>query len=58
MRQVSRWYDVDVEYRGQVTNRKFIGGVERNANFSDLLKILEFNNIHVTAEGKKLIVKP
>lgn len=58
MRQVSRWYDVDVEYQGQVTNRKFIGGVDRNANFSDLLKILEFNNVHVTSEGKKLIVKP
>lgn len=58
MRQVSRWYDVDVQYEGQIPNRRFDGSISRNANLSDLLKILEFNNIHFSIEGKKIIVRP
>lgn len=58
MRQVSRWYDVDIQYQGNLPDRKFVGGISRNASLSDLLKILEFNNIHFTVEGKKIIVRP
>jgi transmembrane sensor len=58
MRQVSRWYDVDVQFKGELSKRQFVGGLPRKADFADLVKILEFNNIHVTVEGKKLIVKP
>ncbi|MFB9843923.1 FecR family protein [Mucilaginibacter ginsenosidivorans] len=58
MREVSRWYDVDVQYQGDIPDRKFMGGISRNANLSDLLKILEFNNIHFTVEGKKITIKP
>jgi len=58
MRQVSRWYDVDVEYQGNLPDRKFIGGISRNASLADLLKILEFDNIHFTVQDKKITVKP
>jgi transmembrane sensor len=58
MRLVSRWYNVDVEYSGIVKHRSISGGISRNANFSELLKILELNNIHFTMEGKKIKVNP
>jgi len=56
MRQVSRWYDVDVEYRGNIPARSFTGGISREANLSALLKILELSDIHFTIEGKKITV--
>jgi transmembrane sensor len=58
MRQVSRWYDVDVLYDGQIPTRLFDGSISRDANLSDLLKVLEFNNIHFTVNGKTITVRP
>jgi transmembrane sensor len=57
MRQVSRWYDVDIRYDGQIPTRQFDGSVSRNANLSDLLKVLEFDNIHCKVEGKTITVQ-
>ncbi|WP_306565201.1 FecR family protein [Flavobacterium lindanitolerans] len=62
MRQVARWYDVQVEFKGNVPERYFTGGVHRNANLSELLKILMLNDIHFTLmnnqKNRKLIVEP
>ena len=58
MRRVSRWYDIDVEYRGNITERKFTGGIARNSDISVLLKILELNQIHYSVEGKKIVLMP
>ncbi len=41
MNQVSRWYDVDIEYKGEVSNKTFSGIVSRKSNVSQLLKIME-----------------
>jgi len=62
MRQVSRWYDVQVEFKGNVEERYFTGGVHRDADLSELLKILMLNDIHFTLmndhKNRKLIVEP
>jgi transmembrane sensor len=58
MRKVSRWYDIDVEYRGNITERKFTGGIARNSDISVVLKILELNQIHYSVEGKKIVLMP
>jgi len=58
MRQVSRWYDVDVVIEGNISDRHFVGGISRKSNLSDLLKILEFENVHFVTDGKKIVVKP
>ncbi|HWK03572.1 MAG TPA: FecR domain-containing protein [Puia sp.] len=58
MRQVSRWYDVDVHYEGRLPARKFVGGISKNADLSNLLKILEFNNVHSKVVGKVITIKP
>ncbi|ATP56958.1 hypothetical protein CPT03_10925 [Pedobacter ginsengisoli] len=58
MRQVARWYDVEVEYRPGIPNRSFSGDISRGSSISSLLKILELNDVHFVVEGKKIIVMP
>lgn len=58
MRQVARWYDVEVEYRPGIPDRSFSGDISRGSSISSLLKILELNDIHFIVEGKKIIVMP
>jgi transmembrane sensor len=58
MRQVSRWYDVEVEFQGNITDDGFTGKVSRNVPLSKLLNVLEQYEIHFKIEGKKIIVLP
>jgi len=56
MRQVSRWYDVDVEFRGTIPQDEFVGKIKRNSNISGVLKILELSDIKCRVEGRKIII--
>ena len=56
MQFVSRWYDVDVLYEGEIPQREFGGDIEKNLKLSQLLKILEKNDLQFRLEGKKLVV--
>lgn len=56
MRQVARWYNIKVVYDGKISNRLFTGEVMRNANLSDLLKILEESNIRFKINGNTITV--
>jgi hypothetical protein len=57
MHEISRWYDVDVVYSGKVPVRHFEGKISRDANLSQVLKILELSNVKFRVEGKKIIVE-
>jgi len=56
MRQISRWYDLDVVYQGKITDEKYVGEIPRNSNLSEVFKILELNHVHIDAKGKVLTV--
>jgi ferric-dicitrate binding protein FerR (iron transport regulator) len=57
MRQVSRWYDVEIQYRGDFSNLNFGGTISRKANVSELLKLLEATeSVRFIIEGRKIIV--
>ncbi len=56
LRQLSRWYDVDVVFEGNIPHREFAGKMQRDLNLSQVLKILKKNNVNFRIEGKKLIV--
>ncbi len=57
MQVISRWYDVDVEYKGMNKADRFGGTFSRSANLADLLKVLELlGETHFKIEGKKIIV--
>jgi transmembrane sensor len=59
MRQVERWYDVDVVYRTDRGDQDFTGVVSRNKNVSALLQMLELTGtVHFKIEGKRIIVLP
>lgn len=55
MRQISRWYDVEVEYQGNVTG--LIGGsISKTVNVSSVLEMLEkTGEVKFKIEGKKII---
>jgi transmembrane sensor len=56
MRQLSRWYDVNVEYEPGVKSDVFFGKIERSSGLNKVLKILELGGVHFRVEGRKLIV--
>ncbi|MEO9146497.1 MAG: FecR domain-containing protein [Ginsengibacter sp.] len=56
LKEVSRWYDVDVVYQGHNQPRQFVGEIQRDLSLSEMLKILEKNKVHFKIEGKNLIV--
>lgn len=41
MRKVSRWYNVEISYKGNMNNKDFTGTISRNKNISELLRMLE-----------------
>jgi len=59
MRQIARWYDVDVKYTGNVSDKSFAGAISRTANVDETLKILELTgSIHFHIEGRTITVTP
>lgn len=58
MRQIARWYDLEVSYEGTIPTREFSGKITRNTNVSNVLRILEQSNIHFRLEQKRIIVTP
>jgi len=58
MRQIARWYDVDIEYQKNV-DEKFYAEISRNTNVSNVFRILEeTGGVHFVIEGKKVVVLP
>ncbi len=58
MRQIGRWYDLDISYEGTMPEREFSGKITRNTQLSNVLKILEQSNIHFRMEQNRIIVAP
>lgn len=58
MRQIARWYDVEVVYEGTVKDEHFYGKIERSYTLSEVLKVLQLGNIKFRVEGRKIIVMP
>lgn len=58
LRQLSRWYDVDIEYKGTIPQREFEGEIQRDLTLSQVLRILEKNQVNISIEGKKMVVMP
>lgn len=56
MRQICRWYNMEVEYRGVSTKHEFVGEIERSAPLAEVLAILEVGNLSFTIDGRKIIV--
>lgn len=58
MRQISRWYNVEVVYEGKIPAGHFSGLVSRRNDISQVLKIMEMGGVRFKVEKRKVIVLP
>ena len=57
MRQIGRWYDVDVEYSGNFSGKHLGGTISRDVNASKVFEMLEMTGIaKFRIVGKKVLV--
>ncbi|MDP9080600.1 MAG: DUF4974 domain-containing protein [Bacteroidota bacterium] len=57
MKKISRWYDVSVSYKGDVSDQKFGGTFYRSKSITELLQYLgKIGKVHFTIEGRRIIV--
>jgi hypothetical protein len=52
MRQIARWYDVNVIFQGKKPEGSFEGKLPRSASIENVIKILNVNNIKARLNGK------
>ncbi len=58
MRQVARWYNVDITYQGNIKDT-FVADISQQEPISKLLKLLELTDrVHFKIDGKKVTVTP
>ena len=56
MREISRWYDIDVVYKGKINPETFSGIVSRKSNLSQVLRIMEEGGVRFAIEGRTIVV--
>ena len=56
LRQLSRWYDIDVKFEGSIPDRSFQGRINRDQNLSQVIRMLEYLGVKFRIEGKTLVV--
>ena len=59
LRQLARWYDIEIVYRVRPEKTPLGGNISRNLQLKEVLDLLEANGInHFKIEGKKVFVLP
>jgi transmembrane sensor len=65
MKSLARWYNIDVEFDGQMPHRRFSGKIYRNVNAAQVMEIIDYSAINYKVEDakdgktkKKLIITP
>ena len=57
MRKLSRWYNVEVSYSGDIPEVGFGGNISRSKDISEVLDVLQLTNaIHFKVEGRRITV--
>jgi len=57
MKKVSRWYNVDIEYTSNITDRTFTGTISQFENVSEVLKLLQLTGaVHFKIEERRILV--
>lgn len=56
VKQMTRWYDIDVVFKGSVPIQTFSGKMSRNVSLQNVLKFFEGSGVKFTVEDGKLIV--
>jgi ferric-dicitrate binding protein FerR (iron transport regulator) len=57
MRKVSRWYNVEVTYSGDIPDVGFGGNISRSKDIHEVLNVLQLTNaVHFKVEGRRITV--
>lgn len=57
MRKLSRWYNVEVSYSGNIPEVGFGGNISRSKDISEVLDVLQLTNaVHFKVEGRRITV--
>ncbi|MCW3464764.1 FecR family protein [Chitinophaga nivalis] len=57
MRQLERWYNIEIQYVGKPENVIFKGKMHRHTNLSDVLEVLETMDVNFELKGNTLYVR-
>jgi transmembrane sensor len=57
-RQISRWYDIEVNIKGELPKRSFGGTIDREVSLTDIIEALNIYGVNCRLENNKLIVQP
>ena len=57
MRQMSRWYGVDVVYKKGVPNERFSGTMSRDVTLQTVLELLRISGVNYHIQGNNLIIE-
>lgn len=57
MKQLSKWYDIEVIYEGNAPDTKFTGDIGRLLSLNQVLTVLGETRIHYRLIGRKLIIE-
>ncbi len=52
MPAIAKWYDVNIQYAGQIPDKKFSIRIPRNTPLSKVLENLQKQGLHITQHGK------
>lgn len=58
MRQISRWYDVDVEFEGPITKETFTGKIPKTFNLGKTIEVMQMSkSVKLTVQGRRIMVR-
>lgn len=58
MRQLARWYDVEISYQQNIPAGTFSGEIGKSLSLEQALKILEQTRVHFKIEGRRIVILP
>lgn len=56
IRQIARWYDVDVVYNGDIPSETFSGKMRRNVSLLTILDLMDISSANIQLEDRTLYV--
>jgi len=56
MRQLSRWYDVDVRFEGNIPQGEYNGSIPRKATLSEVMEILKIVGVKYRLDNRMVVI--
>ncbi|MEZ2440695.1 FecR domain-containing protein [Chitinophaga sp. RCC_12] len=56
MKDIERWYDIEVKYEGAIPTRKLKGEMDRGVQLTDLIRFLQGFGLHVELKNRTLVI--